>query len=145
MDSSKFATVSNISGNMPLAEWTDFTVRQERAKTEMVLWRQSTSAAGQGNLSQAQQYADLAQNLSGSGYTMANLVNGSSYRVMVLDGPFKGSVLVPGASTNEKRLPVGSFSFTIMSGSSSGHDITANIFRQVSVGDKTITLFDKRY
>lgn len=139
-DKNHLAVADSISGSMPLVDWTDFTVRQERAKAEIVLWRQATKAAGQGKLEETQKYSELAQDLSVSNCTRAKLVNASSYLLTVLDGPFAGITLAPGQSSNkEERVPVGTLSFSV----NWGHGKTSLIVRQVSAGQKKVVIVNK--
>ena len=91
----------------------------------------------------SQAWLDLANQVMGqaiSGTTLVRLVNSSSYRIVVLDGPFAGIILNPGeASLVETRVPVGTLVFTV----GWGNNQRATIIRQISAGQKAVVIVNK--
>jgi len=136
------AYADSMSGQMSLEDWLDTSVRQEQSTVAIALWEKARQASKQGKPEEAKKYIDLAQEISvNNRYTKAKLINASDYRLTVLDGPFAGLVLAPGASTLEQKVPVGTLAFTVLWGSK--QDKRAAIVRQVTAGQKSIVIVNK--
>lgn len=121
MSPSHLAVAETASGSMPLVEWQDFSVRQEKGNAEIVLWRKAKDAAGQGDLASAREYAEAAQDLACQ-YTLCKLVNPTCYKVTVLDGPYSGLVLNPGQETAYKKVPIGELNFKVVAAETTHRD-----------------------
>lgn len=146
MDQNRQAYADSIYGQMSMDDWLDTTIRQEQNEVATTLWRKAKEEVLAGRLASARQCIDLAQELSvNNSYTKAKLINASDYRITILDGPFAGKVLEPGASTSEEKVPIGTLSFQAISASSRGKDMVVTIVRQVVAGQKTIVTVNKKY
>jgi hypothetical protein len=126
----------SAGGSLPVESWLEIKSQQDLVETKAYFLKKAKESA---STEEIQEWLDLAGQLSGSGSTLAKLFNSSSYRVTVIDGPFAGSTLEPGASTGEVRVPVGFFSFNV----GWGHNQQSSIVRQVSAGQKMIVIVNK--
>ncbi|HNW55905.1 MAG TPA: hypothetical protein PKN62_02405 [bacterium] len=146
MSKSHLAKADSMSGKMSLDDWIDTSIRQEQNVVAITLWRIAQAEVANGNLKKAKEYISLAQEVSVNNlYTKAKLINASDYQVTVLDGPFAGRVLASGASTSEEKVPIGTLSFSAISTTSNGRDMTVTIVRPVTAGQKTIVIVNKKY
>lgn len=133
---------ANVTGSMPVNDWLETRSQQNLVEIQahyLAKAQQATTPI------ESQQWLDLAAQIGGGGTTLATLVNASSYRVTILDGPYAGITLEPGQSSSPARVPVGAVNFRALSASSIGQDFYVNIIRQVSAGDKKIVLVNKTY
>jgi len=128
---------ANATGSMPVNDWLETRSQQGLVETQAYYLTKAQQAA---TPAESQQWLDLAGQVSGGGSTIATLVNASDYRVTVLDGPYAGITLNPGAvSPSTARVPVGWLSF----GVAWGDNQRAAIVRPVSAGQKTIVIVNR--
>ncbi|NCU44207.1 hypothetical protein EOM71_00825 [Candidatus Falkowbacteria bacterium] len=139
--SSQQLLAANATGSMPIASWLETQSQQSLVETQAHYLIKAQQAS---TPKESQEWLDLAAQVSGSGgSTMATLVNASSYRMTILDGPYAGTTLEPGQSSSPARVPVGVVNFRALSASSIGQDFYVDVIRKVSAGDKTIVLVNK--
>lgn len=132
---------ANATGSMIINEWLETKSQQSMVETQAYYLTRAQQAS---TSKESQEWLDLAAQVSGSGgSTMATLVNASSYRMTILDGPYAGTTLEPGQSSSPARVPVGVVNFRALSASSIGQDFYVDVIRKVSAGDKTIVLVNK--
>lgn len=132
---------ANATGSMPAFDWLEIRSQQSLVETKAYYLTKAQQAS---TPKESQEWLDLAAQVSGSGgSTMATLVNASSYRMTILDGPYAGITLEPGQSSSSARVPVGVVNFRALSASSIGQDFYVYVIRKVSAGDKTIVLVNK--
>ncbi len=130
--------VANATGSMPIASWLETWSHQSLVETQAHYLTKAQQAA---TPAESQQWLDLAAQVGGGGSTIATLVNASDYRVTVLDGPYAGITLGPGASSQSTaRVPVGWLSFSV----AWGDNQRTSIVRSVSAGQKTIVIVNKQ-
>lgn len=131
------AYADSMFGQVSLDDWIDTSVRQEQGTVAIALWEKARIASKQGDLKKAQEYINLAQEVSNNNtYTKARLINASDYRASIIDGPFAGQTLAPGGSSSEEKVPVGTISFRAIATTSNGRDMTVTIVRSVMAGQK---------
>lgn len=140
--SSQQLIVASVSGSMPVSEWLDTKSRQDLVDIQSHYLKKAQQAT---TAKESQEWLDLASQVSGGGSTIAALINASSYRMVILDGPYAGITLEPGQSSQPARVPVGILTFRALSASSIGQDICVTVSRQVSTGDKAVVLVNKIY
>ena len=129
---------ANATGSMPIASWLETRSQQGLVETQAYYLTKAQQAA---TPAESQQWLDLAAQVGGGGSTTATLVNASDYRLTVLDGPYAGITLGPGASSQSTaRVPVGWLSFSV----AWGDNQRASIVRPVSAGQKTIVIVNKQ-
>lgn len=139
--SSQQLVAASATGSMPVNDWLETRSQQGLVETQAYYLTKAQQAA---TPEESQKWLDLAGQVNGSGgSTMARLVNASSYKVTILDGPYAGVTLLSGESSQPARVQVGAISFRALSASSTGQEIQVTIFRQVSAGDKTIVLVNR--
>ncbi|HOF79602.1 MAG TPA: hypothetical protein PLA53_00585 [bacterium] len=129
----------NASGSMPVNDWLETRSQQSLVETKVNYLTRAQQAA---TPAESQQWLDLAAQVGGGGSTtLAILVNASDYWVTVLDGPYAGIRLAPGASSRSTaRVPVGWLSFVV----AWGDNQRASIVRPVSAGQKAIVIVNKQ-
>ena len=130
---------ASVTGSMPVVDGLETRSQQDLTN----LQAHYLAKAQQANTpEESQQWLDLSNQANGSGgSTLATLVNASSYRIVVENGPYAGMVLEPGASSpSAVRVPVGSLTFSVVWGS---YNQRATIYRYVSAGQKTIVIVNK--
>lgn len=130
---------ASVTGSMPVVDWLETRSQQDLTNLRSYYLTKAQQAT---TAKQSQEWLDLAAQVSGSGgSTLAALVNASSYRIVVENGPYAGMVLEPGASSpSAVRVPVGSLTFSVVWGS---YNQRASIVRHVSAGQKTIVIVNK--
>lgn len=139
--SSQQLIAASVTGSMPVNDWLETRSQQSLIETQTYYLTKAQQAS---TPKESQEWLDLAGQVNGSGgSTMARLVNASSYKVTILDGPYAGVTLLSGESSQPARVQVGAISFRALSASSTGQEIQVTIFRQVSAGDKTIVLVNR--
>ena len=127
----------DAKGVMPAEDWVQLKGTQDWATVRAYYLKKAQETT---TPEASQAWLDLANQVVGQGSTLAKLVNASSYRIIVLDGPFAGIELEPGeASHAEARIPVGTFAFTV----GWGNNQRANIVRQIVAGQKTVVIVNK--
>ena len=130
----------DAKGALPAEDWIQLRGDQDWTNLQE-FYLQKAQEATTPEASQA--WLDLANQVMGqaiSGTTLVRLVNSSSYRIVVLDGPFAGIILNPGeASLVEARVPVGTLIFTV----GWGNNQRSTIVRQISAGQKVVVIVDK--
>ncbi len=142
MDQDGLAYSDSIYGQMPFGDWIETSSRQGQNTVAVALWDKAKKAVDAGNLKEAKECINLAQEVSvNNSYTKAKLINASDYRITILDGPFASIVLAPGDSTIEQKVPIGTLAFTVLWGNK--QDKRAAIVRQVTAGQKSIVIINK--
>lgn len=128
---------ASVTGSMPVVDWLETRSQQDLTN----LQAHYLAKAQQANTpEESQQWLDLSNQANGSGgSTLATLVNASSYKVTILDGPYTGVTLSPGSVSSVARVPVGWLSFLV----AWGDNQRASIVRHVSAGQKTIVIVNK--
>ena len=137
--SSQRLLAASASGSMPVNDWLETRSQQSLVETKVNYLTRAQQAA---TPAESQQWLDLAAQVGGGGSTtLAILVNASDYWVTVLDGPYAGIRLAPGASSRSTaRVPVGWLSFVV----AWGDNQRASIVRPVSAGQKAIVIVNKQ-
>jgi len=127
----------SATGSMPVNDWLETRSQQSLVEIQdhyLIKAQQATTPE------ESQKWLDLAGQVSGGNSTLATLVNASDYRVTVLDGPYAGITLSPGASSQSTaRVPVGWLAFSV----AWGDNQRASIVRPVSAGQKTIVIVNR--